>query len=836
LRSALITEDNSQLDWQLVSIECGQGTPVTFDTVDGISSAQLTLEPGGFVECVFTNEPTPPTTVNITKSVSEVPAEGTPEFQVQVNGAGDSNDFVAIAADETISVDVNPVDGQVEFAENLLPAPGWLFGSLVCDGQSIPVELRGNFAIAAIAIQPGGVVDCVVENEFVGPAVVNLTKEVSVVPPGGAPTFTVAVNAETGSVGAGETITFETDSAPLGGQVEISEQPIMDWTFDSIVCPGKTPIEVTPATFRIEMQRGEVVDCVITNTWTPVTATVNVTKTVTEIPAGGTPTFKIDVFGSEDGPTVDVEAGETVSVEVIPIDGKVQFGENYLLVPDWVLNSLTCDGEALPVVASASGVTSTIDIQPGGVVDCVVENEFAGPAVVNVTKQVTELPASGAPAFGVFVNGEAGSVAVGETATFEFDAALFGGQALIFEPPVSGWTFDSIDCAGKPVEVDLLQPEITFQVEPGEVVNCVITNAPIPSFAVLNLTKAVTNVQPANAPTFLISVNGDTRSFEPGETITYELDLADTGGLVEISETFGDLPWTLGSVGCFDNVTTLDKVTTRVDDGQSVKIKLEMEPGEVVDCLLINAPLPATVNITKQVVEVPAEGTPPFPIEVNFETRSVEVGETITFEVEYLEVTRDATGGILRIVEDLTQTSGWAFSSIDCPGKTLEIGNLADIFVIAEGTVQPGEIVDCVVTNEFVGPAVLNLTKAVTEAPGGETPLFPVTVNGEVRLFEAGETVTFEFDPFGPRPGIAEIGETFTDVPGWTFDSIDCVSTAPDSNLDITETPDGVAIQVIADRAEVVASDGEHHEVGYRGSCWWYADVLGKCGWSDVAG
>lgn len=708
--------------WEMVSVACN-GEEISFFNL--VPSAQFSLEnvaAGDAVECVVENQISNRPTITVTKAV-EGTDDGT-RFQF----SGPLNTSFA-GNGETIVI---PVETGVTTSISETLPPGWE-GEVTCSEQRETVS-DGPFVVVVFdGIEEGSNVDCTFTNRMVEAPIITITKVIdgpdngetfAFSSQGGATTINLG-NGQTGSLlgFAGSTIVFE--SLPPG------------WTLSDFVCSGDTTINVNRdgqnnvADISISgIENGDVLDCVATNT--PfVPAQITVTKSVLGTDDGTQFPFfingQVSTIGNGGAVTVDVSPGTVFVDETFPTG--------------WEMVSATCNGEEIGIFNGETFAWFSLqNVAAGDVIDCVVENQVANRPTVTVTK-VVDGPDDGtlfdfSGPLNNYVAGNGDTIVIpGRTDLTQISEVLpagWEGEVTCSEP---GDTFASGAIVG------VAFPNLTG----GANVDCTFTNRMVEP-PIITITKVVDGPD-----------NGEVFTFRSEDGTAITLGNGQSGSLPSFAGQaviFEDLPpgWILDDVTCTDDRNV---IVVNNEQANFAEVFISgVENGDVVDCVATNAPyMPASLTITKAVIG-DDDGTV-FTFQVDGSQISLVAGDSETIEIPPGD----------HFVDELLPP-GWTLDAADCNRPT---GSFSDpvqglaFFDLLD--VQPGDIIECTVTNRRAVPTSMNLTKAIDGADTGQ--VFTVSINGAAYAISGGQTVSAPIPP-----GTVFISESV--IPGWILTDATC--------------------------------------------------------------
>ncbi|GAA5197092.1 prealbumin-like fold domain-containing protein [Microbacterium jejuense] len=737
--------------------------------------AEVTTVAGADVQCTFTN--TQLGDISISKE-----AIGTdPNTSFEFTGTWPGG--------ETFSINAEVGDG-TNYYQDFTGIPpghytvsetgdrhGTLIGSLICTIGGVDTVFPAGTTAAEFDLAPGDTVTCYFVN--VVPGHILVVKETDPFeydqdflfdfgPAGEDPTDQFTLNPRPGFA------TWDSPSLPAGSY-DITEllSDLPDWELTDITCDvsdgGSSTVDLETLTATVDLPDQGIAQCVFHNT--AARGTLNLSKTVTGL-AGGTPwSFDFAFTGSD---------GSSQSVTVSSADPSVSFtqlvpGVTYSLdetLPAGWDGTLTC---GLADAATTLGWQFTL--APGDEITCTAENT-AAPASVSVAKTVTgvtddlpwEFDFTLTPPDGVLPAGGvqtiSGTGPTSQTATW---TSLLPGQTYtIAEQAEPGWAAGELTCTGiEDADTDPLT--VTFVAQPGQALECAITNEP--ESIDISITKTalagdgtfqfiLTPLDPV-APALVSSV-----LTADGTGVATFTGLAPRG-LYSLVER--EIPgWVQGELAC--TVTHADGASEPLD-----VTGFRVAPGDQIACGIENTATPATLSVTKIVTDVPDGFAWSFPFALTPADGVTPDGGTQAISGTGPS-SETATWTGLRPGRTYTITEqpvpGWQPSPFVCEGVEDSDDDPASVTFIA----QAGTSFDCVIANA-PDPVSVTIDKSTVAGDGTFdfvlTPTDPAgdPIDASVTTVDGAGTTTLDDVPPG-RYTLTESGAA-----GWVAGDLACTLT-----------------------------------------------------------
>ena len=341
--------------WTLTSAVCD----------DGSDPSAIDLAPGETVTCTFTNTVQPGQIV-VNKQTAPT---GSPQlFDFTLTGTGVNQGFqLADATTPFNSGNLLPTseNGTYNIAETL-PAD-WSLISATCSDGSTP---------SAVDLSPGETVTCTFLNAQGG------TSTFTKVSIGGDDTFNFTASTESGNFSLTTTNGISPPSSITelaAGSYTIVEDVLSGWDLTDLVCTESdiqdSTTDVATRTITLNVQEGETINCIVTNTKR---GSISVSKVT--VPTGNPASFTFtgDVAGGiADGGTIlvsDLPPGVYTSVESA--------------LAGWDLTGIECDDGAstTPSSGDVQTMTATFNLDAGEDVICTFTNTLR--PLINLAKTV----------------------------------------------------------------------------------------------------------------------------------------------------------------------------------------------------------------------------------------------------------------------------------------------------------------------------------------------------------------------------------------------------------------------------------------------------------------
>nr|WP_274388153.1 prealbumin-like fold domain-containing protein [Salsipaludibacter albus] len=504
-----------------------------------------------------------------------------------------------------------------------------------------------------IAPQPINLSNCgqvtVVKNTVGGDDTFGFTSTLAVPPPGdGEPPldpdpadFDLTTSGGTASttitnVIAGEDYTITESDLPAG------------WTLTNSTCAdadGTIVPDSTSDTVMFDLAIGQNVTCTFTNT---AQGTIAVMKQT--LPDGDSATF--DFTGDITATLGDGQTSTPVSV----LPGTYSASET---VPDgWALTGIGCsDGNS-----SGTGNTATFVVAAGEDVVCTFTNTKDGS--IKVTKQTDP---DGDPATFDFTGDLVGTIGDGGS----LSTGVAPGSHSVSESDAPGWDLTDITCSDDDSGGNTGTRTASFDVSPGEDVECTFTNQKDANIVITKQTLPDGAVQ---SFTFDADYDGDGFSLADGASDdSGDLD----PGTYDVTELV-PTGWDLASLTCSD---TGDAEGASSVDLETETASVNLQAGETVNCTFTNRQ-DGSITIAKETIPDNDDADFTFTGDVG---GILSDGETASQSVDPGQYT--STEGAL---------AGWDLTSLVC-----DDGNSSGDVETATATfnVEAGENVTCTFTN-----------------------------------------------------------------------------------------------------------------------------------------
>ncbi|MBM7829504.1 type II secretory pathway pseudopilin PulG [Agromyces cerinus] len=753
-------------------------------TVDDLE-ATIQLDPGETVECTFTNTQR----AKLLVDKETLPDEYDQDFDfVFSNGVFQTPFTLNDATDD----EANPwtsgfiVAGTYTVTETLVDH--WSLTSIDCGER--------NGATTTIELAPGQVVSCVFQN-IAHTGEVSLTKSVTGVDPSYQWSFDFALIEEPD--GEPDVQTVDNSALPdsatatwsdlvVGSTYTLIEQDVPDgWDVGEIVCNnGELEDASDDPGFQFEVTPGLVLDCTVVNTASP--ADVDVTKTVSNVVDGfdWEFDFTIDPVPAEQDATQTAsgtgEGSDTVSWnQLVP-------GTHYTVTEEviegWEQGAISCsaDDQAL-VDLNGDDPGFEFVAEVGVSIDCEVTNR-AEPGEVSLTKAVEGVDPAYEWSFDFALIEEPDGTpdvqsvdnsALPDSATVTWSDLEVGSTYTLIEQDVpDGWTIGEIVCNAGELEDASDDPGFQFEVTPGLVVECMVTNIAEPGD--VTVTKTTSGVSDDFDWAFDFTIDpvpteqDATQTAEgtgPGDDSVSWSDLV-PGAHYTITEEVVD-GWEQGDITCSVGDSAVEDL-----NGDEPGFEFIAGVGVSITCAVTNRAVPVDIDVTKSAVG--GDGTFEFalqPLDENGEP----VGDAMTASVDTEEGTGVAT------FENLLPGSRFSLSEVD-PGGDWIAGDLSCTVTHADDseealdasdfTIQPGDSISCEITNEKKGTIIIHkvvegLDDAIFDYTG---TWLPEPSEFAIETEDGMGTATFE--------QIAGGEYTVTELPIEGYDTTNLVCVDPD--------------------------------------------------------
>ncbi len=818
--SVAITETNLPNGWQLSDISCvlaDEGTPVN-TTID-VDTLTVTVELSyndadplnsqDDVICTFENAPES-ATITVIKNSSGgddtfdfawgSTSNPTTSFQLTTSGG-------TATTNPVITVTLGLGENDFFVAEDLSLLPEWEFSSATCvDEADQPIGTADNVpplhGIIDMTLNAGDDITCTFNNTKKG--TVNIVKETvggngtfgytTTLP--GTPTFTLMTTSlisppESRTVPAG-TYTVTEDVIAAGFQFTTLECTEVGGDQDSTTLGPVATLNV---------QDGETINCVYTNTADGVIVTDKVTN-----PSGEPDVFTFspswgDGFGLADGNTPNNSGfltPGTYSVSENPLGG-------------WDLTDTTCTG----MPGNTDEDPAAIDLNPGEVVTCVFTNTKRGK--ITVVKSITIETGTGPEVedFGFtgsgpddydFGGGFILSTDVVDAEFIDFIDLVPGDYSVNESSPVAiGWVLVGTTCTGESYPDPVTNPA-TIALGPGEEVICTFTNAPLGSTTIVKNSEGSgpgtveadfdfdytwgngnnPNVPVDESSTFTLNTFGDgteTREYNYKLVPLDPYDLVETGLPADVGPYAQS--WQMTNVGCSDPSPDNTVPDTAVPGANGSDATIVSEVNETVTCTFTNT-LDGTLVVRKQTVN-PDDFDQDFTFVGGVSGTTGDVAGTITdFDIAGEELSHTAQPGLFGSAEE--DISGWEITGISCEGQTdnaqVEIGTVGN-FTQPEYNpgddrvrvdVGAGETIICTFTNQPFGSLTIIKNVEGTDATFNFTGLDSVNDPDIVTDFDIDTTgVDPDQQVFsGLAPGVYGVSELSPIPMGYDLTNIEC--------------------------------------------------------------
>ncbi|MGX5695747.1 prealbumin-like fold domain-containing protein [Agromyces soli] len=517
-----------------------------------------------------------------------------------------------------------------------------------------------------------------------------------------------------------------------GSRFSLSEaHPGDEWVAGELSCTvthageGQEPVEIDPSDFTV--QPGDSIECAITNTKlgaiviekqvTGANGTFDFTGTWLESDENPTGAFQITTSGGEGSAEFHNLAAGTYTVNEIVNDAY-----NGTL--------LYCNDSTKGTDSTESGLTGTINLDPGETVTC----RYSNVQYAKITIDKETVPDNWNRDFDfAFGHGDSttpftlndGTEAPNKTKTFDH---LLPGTYTVDETVPANWSLSGISCGtrdGDGTSIELMA---------GDDVTCVFTNTAVPGRVTLE--KTVEGVDPSLEWSFGFElIHGDSTSVKTVDNSDLPDSAKATWGELVVGDTYTlveqDVPegWTAGDIECTVNDGESDVAVFDLD-AEAEGFQFLVTPGLVLDCTANNVAAPGDVTVTKTVEGVADdyEWSFDFTIDpVEGEQDATQAASGTGEESDSVSWGELIPGKHYTITEETVE--GWEQGEIVCTAEGEE-GPLNDLNGNDPGVefiAGVGVSVSCEVTNTAV-PVDIDVTKLVSASTA-----------------DAGEELDFDF-------------------------------------------------------------------------------------------
>ena len=558
------------------------------------------------------------------------------------------------------------------------------------------------------------------------------------------------------------------------GVYTVRETVVAGWVLSDIDCganpsaggssylfqpSGMVTFQVGDISVDITLAAGDAVTCTFTNTET---ATVTVTKVINdEFDDRLTDEFTVTINGGNDlvvtntGADPDMGTSATVMVDggsPVTIVESITAGPGAL--GDYT-RTLSCDNSIGTVAESGTPGTFNAFTAPAGAdVACTLTNTFVPPTTITVTKDIVD-PGNGGltDEFTVTINGGDDLVVTNTGADPDTGTSAMvtvgGGSAVTIAESITAGpgtlgdyarTLSCDNSIGMVAESGTPGTFNAFTAPAGADVTCTLTNTFVPP-TTITVTKDI--VDPGDGgltDEFTVTINGGddlvvTNTGADPDTGTSAMVTVGGGSAVTIAESITAGPGTLG-----DYARTLscdNSIGMVAESGTPGTFNAFTAPaGADVTCTLTNTFVPpTTITVTKDIVD-PGDGglTDEFTVTINGGDDLVVTNTGADPDTGTSATVMVGGGSAVTIAEPITAGPG----ALGDYTRTLSCDN--SIGTVAESgtpgtfnafTAPAGADVACTLTNTFVPPTTVEVTKDIVDpTDGGLNDAFTVTING----------------------------------------------------------------------------------------------------------
>ncbi len=769
--------------WGLVGLTCTEDGTNNSSGDTGARTANINLEPGETVNCVFTNSQL--STIIIEKV--SIPTNDPQDFDFTATGPSPIANF---------QLDDDSTDGALpdnRTFNNLTPGSytiqegavtGWDLTTLTCNDPTGNSSGDTGTRTATINVAAGETVSCTFENtkrgtiEIVKDAVPDHAQDFSFTGSGGIGNFDLDDDTD-GTLS--NTATF---SVTPGNYTVQEGGPVANWTLQNINCvdpTGNSSGDTGTRTATINVAAGETVSCTFTNQPDPGTISIEKISIPTDDPqdfsftaTGPSPiaNFQLD-DDSTDGTLPDNRTFNNLTPGTYTIQEAA--------VTNWAVTGLTCNDPTGDSSGDTGTRTATIKVEPGEAVTCTFENIHLGTIIIEKVSIPTDDPqdfsfmATGpSPIANFQLDDDSTDGTLPDNRTFN---NLTPGSYTIQEGAVTGWDLTTLTCNDPTGNSngDTGTRTATINVAAGETVSCTFENTKRGTIEI------VKDAVPDHAQDFSFTGSGGIGNFDLDDdtdgTLSNTATFSVTPGNYTVQEGGPVANWTLQNINC------VDPTGNSSGDTGTRTATINVATGETVSCTFTNQADPGTISIEK--VSTPTDdprdfdftATGPTPI-ANFQLDDDSTDGTLPDNRTF----NNLTPGTYTIQE--AAVTNWAVTGLTCNDPTGDSSGDTGTRT-ATIKVEPGEAVTCTFENIHLGTIIIEKVSIPTDDPQdfsfmatGPSPIANFQLDDDSTDGTLPDNRTFN----NLTPGSYTIQEGA--VTGWDLTTLTCNDPTGNSNGD----------------------------------------------------
>jgi uncharacterized repeat protein (TIGR01451 family) len=778
----------------MTSATCSDGSPL----------GNISLSPGEVVTCTFNNTKRSNLVV---KKVTD-PTGSPQSFAFTATGPSTIAGFGLTDGQSHTSTDVLP--GSYTITEADLAK--WNLEGVTCDKGS-PVADVANQKVT-VDVAPGATVTCTFTNTQDAVLIV----EKQTLPNGATKQFEFEGDSVFGAGNSALLSDGQQSSVGLPpGSYDVSELATAGWQLTDLVCSdegdevGASTTSLGDATASYDLQAGEVVTCVFTNTKE---GSIEVRKVTDPADSPETFTFSSDVDGLFSQGSDELGNGDSRKQGGL-LPGTYTVNEVTEL--GWDLTDLTCTGGSFQAATDGGALTGKVDIdlQPGEDIVCTYTNTERGAIVVKKNAIGADEGDSG-ETFS-YTGDAAGSISIPIASDEEIRVDnLVPGTYTSTEGFTTGWSLDSITCddgeSDTPSTTSAATSTASFKVDPGETVVCTFTNVKLELDKTSN--PSTTNADPTIVPrastiTYTVTVTNPGTAPVPSSALVDYLpaNVSDPFDVTAVQGTWdsyaydptgnGTITWMV-SLGAHETKIFTYKVT--VDDsapgGGELLNRVTWQDLEDSTLHIVGVPVPTLDKFANPVT------TDAAPTLVQPGTRidySINVGNTGNFPITDAPVVDTLPNNVTAIASTISdggvlsgdgKTITWTVTLAPGASKTftyaVTVNQAAPQGSVLVNTARFQNLTDT--TTHVVPTGAMTIVKGVTPVAGngvvvnfGDTLTYTLTASATGTLDQPNVVVTDYlpgFDPARPTSGKT----TYVAGSAKCIGAGTCTVTGPDAN------------------------------------------------------